>query len=435
MFEVLKLQTPTTTLRKSSLDKLTGPLLRGLGAYGGAELASRIVRLGATVIIARKLAPEIVGEAALSLTLFEIVRVLAKTGVGQRIIACPAEQLAPTCNTAHRLFWLWSWALVAMQLAVAAALGLIFGRTLAASMLAVLSLVYLLMPGGLVQCHLAMREGMTGRMARTAATQTISDHVLTAALLLAWPSPWSVVLPKLLTAPIWLIMSRANRPWQRDAAAGQVPVRGLVHFSGAVLLAEALFAVRTQCDNLIIAALMGTSALGTYFFAYNAGIGIVSSLVTAFGTVAFPILCAAKPGEERGKAMRKVSLIALSLFVPLIALQALAAPFYVPIVFGLHWASAARLVAILCLTGLPLLIATLTTAWQRAEGRASSDAVNHALSCFGALGGLILGARLGSLEAAAWGLVAGQLLATAFSTARIVLSFPTFRISNLEKFA
>jgi lipopolysaccharide exporter len=409
-------------------------LLRGLSAYGSAELATRVVRLGATIIIARQLAPDIVGQAALALTLFELVRVLARNGVGQQIIACPQTELAATCNTAHRLFWIWSLVLVLVQLIVSAVLWLSFDLPTAAAMLATLSFVYLWMPGGLVQCHLAMRDGLTGAMARTAACQSIADAFLTAALLLIWPSPWSIVLPKLLTAPIWLVMTRRNRPWVTQSDAGHLPVAGFAKFSGAVLLAETIFAIRTQCDNLIIAAMMGTSALGTYFFAYNAGIGIVSSLVSAFGTVAFPMLCAAAKGAERQRAILNIAAIGAAIFVPMTLVQALAAPFYVPLVFGDHWTSAATLVAILCLLGLPLLLATLTTVWQRSEGRAANDAAGQAIACIAALGGLFIGATSGSIEIAAIGLVIGHTLAALFNAVRAAapeFNFPKSRMETL----
>jgi lipopolysaccharide exporter len=405
----------------SANSRTTAVLLRGLSAYGGAELVTRVVRLGATIIIARQLAPEIVGQAALSLTLFELVRVLARNGVGQQIIACREEDLEATCNTAHRLFWLWSAVLMALQLLVSLVLWLIFAQPVASAMLAVLSLVYMWMPGGLVQCHLGMREGLTGRMASTAACQTIADALLTMAMLLIWPSPWSIVLPKLLTAPIWLIMTRRNRPWYPNAAAGRLPVADFAKFSGAVMLAETLFAIRTQCDNLIIAAMMGTSALGTYFFAYNAGIGIVSSLVSAFGTVAFPMLCAAPQGTQRNRAMLRTAMICSAIFVPLVIFQALAAPFYVPLIFGEHWAPAAMLVSILCLSGLPLILSMLTTIWQRSIGQAGHDARNQAISCAAALSGLACGAASGSLQAATLGLVAGQSLAALFNLACALL--------------
>ncbi len=386
-------------------------ILKGLAAYGMAEFAVRIVRLGTVVLIARRLAPEVVGVAALALTVFEIVRVLANIGVGQRIIAAPAEQLAATCNTAHRIFWTWCAAISVLQIAVSAILAIGFHQEAAGAMLAVLALVYLWMPGGLVPCYLLMREGRVVTTARTTATQTIADHLLTAALLLIWSSPWSIVLPKLLTAPIWLILTRRARPWRPDPDAGQVPVAALTRFGLSVLATEMLIALRGQCDKLIVAATLGVSALGTYFFAFNAGIGIVASLITAFGTVVLPHLCGAAPGAARAQRMTGALLLGAALFVPLIVAQAGLAPFYVPIVFGARWAHAATLIAILALAGLPMFLATATTTWLRANDRPGLDAQAGVLSCAMALGGLALGAHTGGLAGAAAGWVAGLTLA------------------------
>lgn len=398
---------------------VASPLIRGVAAFGGAELANRIVRILTTVVIARQLAPDIVGQAALTLTLFEIVRVFAGIGIGQRIIACEASELARTCNSAHRLFWLWSIVMVCTQFAAAALLGLVFGYSAAAWMLVVLALVYPMMPGGLVQVHLAMREGLNGRLAKTAASQAIADHLLTASLLLAWPSPWAIVLPKLLTAPVWLIMSRRNRPWQPDPAAGYAPMRDLLRFGSGVLTSDGLNALRTQGDNLIIAAMMGTSALGAYYFAFNAGLGIVTSLVGAFATVSFPMLCAHQPGQA-ATALRRVLKIGGIIFIPMVALQALLAPLYVPLVFGQHWAFAAPLIAILCLAGLAHLASSLTANWLRSQGRVAHDAGRSLVTCVAALGGLTIGALSGELIWAITGLVAGQSAVAFFLAVHIL---------------
>jgi O-antigen/teichoic acid export membrane protein len=404
-----------------------GPLamLSGLAAYGSAELAVRIVRLCTVVIIARQLAPDIVGVAALSLTLFELIRVLANIGVGQRIIAAPADVLDATCNAARRLFWAWCLLVALVQCVVAAALAILFAQPLAGAMLAVLSLVYLFMPAGLVQCYLLMREGRAGTTARTTATQTIADQLLTTGLLLAWPSPWSIVLPKLLTAPIWLVMTRRARPWVADASAGYVPMLAMLRSGLSVLATDMLIAVRTQVDKLIIASTLGVSALGTYYFAFNAGIGIVSSLIAAFGTVIFPSLCAQTAGAARAQKLAMAAVLGVGIFVPIIAAQSLLAPFYVPLVFGAHWAHAAPLISILCLAGIPMLAGTLTTQWLRAHDRAHVDAVGGLVACVAALSGLLVGTQMGSLSAAALGWVAGLTLAIlpfAAFTLRPVLS-------------
>lgn len=406
-----------------------GPLARGLGAFGGAELANRAVRILTTVAIARLLTPEIVGPAALALTLFELIRVLARNGVGQAIIAVPAERLAATCNTAQRIFWMWGMVIVAIQLIAALILAIVFDAPMAAGILAVLALVHVIMPAGLVHCHLAMREGQAPRMARTVAAQAIADHLLTALLLVAWQSPWAIALPKLLTAPLWLVMTRRIRPWELAPLAGFVPLRSLLGFSTKVLAAEAMVAARTNGDNLIVAAMLGTSALGTYYFAFNAGVGIIASLSGACAAVVYPILCQANPGSHRATEFRRIAVVVLAIFVPLVLLQSLAATWYVPVLFGMEWAFAAPLISIMCLGGLSTCLATLTSSWLRAEHRPGMDAAASFLTCIGALGGLAIGAQQGSLLLAAAGLVAGQSLVTmAFA---IFALGPVFRASAL----
>jgi lipopolysaccharide exporter len=377
------------------------PLIKGMAAYGAAELTVRVVRLVTVVIIARQLEPKIVGLAALTLTLFEIVRVFANIGVGQRIIAASEAELAPLCNTAHRIFWIWCSLVAAAQISIAAVLAFGFGQVTSGQMLAVLAMVYFWMPGGLVQCFLLMREGRAATTAATAATQTITDHLLTATLLVLWPSPWSIILPKLLTAPIWLLLTRRARPWSSKPSMGFAPVRQVFQFGLSVLATDVLLTMRSQLDKLIIAATLGVSALGTYFFAFNAGVGILSSLISAFGTVALPWLCAAPAGLTRRRKLYALILLGSAVFIPAALAQAVLAQWYVPIVFGRHWVSAVHLIAILCFAGIPLLLSTITTAWLRADARPGLDAKAGVVSCAASLGGLFIGTQMGGVEAAA----------------------------------
>ncbi len=389
-----------------------GPLaiLKGLAAFGSAEMIVRVVRLVVVLLIARRLAPEIVGVAALTLSVFELVRVLANIGVGQQIIAASEARLDATCNTAHRVFWFWCSGVAVVQMLAALSLAFIFKQTLAGEMLGVLALVYFMMPGGLVQCYLLMREGRASTTARTSATQTVADHILTAALLSVWPCAWAIVMPKLLTAPIWLILTRRARPWQPKPEAGYLPARALFSFGLTVLATEVIIAARGQVDKLIIAATLGVSALGTYFFAYNAGIGIISSLISAFGTVVFPKLCAVPTGQARSSSLQTAIVLGSAIFLPIIAMQSFLAPLYVPIIFGEKWHHAAPLIGTLCLAGVPMFLAALTTDWLRAEGRAGFDAFANAISCTLALGGLFIGTTTGSLNYAAAFWVGGLAL-------------------------
>lgn len=392
-------------------------LVRGFASYASAELVNRIVRLVAILVIARQADPALLGTAALALSLFELTRVLTQAGIGQRIVAATDAELASICARARQLFWLCCVAVAIIQLLVAVVLANFFAQNEAALMLAVLSVVYLIMPPGLVQIFLLMRDERLGACASIGATQAILDHTLTAALIVVWPSPWAIVLPKLLTAPVWTILARFARPWVRENAA-LAPIGEFRAYCGGVLASELMAALRIHADKLVLSAMLGVSAMGSYYFAFGAGLGIAQSLITSFATVLFASLCRIEAGEARQRQVRQALLIGLALLVPVVAAQALLAPYYVPVIFGAHWAASATYLSVLALAAIPLFLVQGLGALFRANGAAGQDAKLGSLATFFALAGLTFGATH-SLVAACAGYSLGLALAVAPATYRM----------------
>ena len=382
-----------TAIRAIILPERWPAFARGMIAYGSAEGVTRIVRLAAILVIARQISPEMLGTAALALSLFELVRVLTNVGVGQRIIQASETELGAICNTASRLFWMICLGVAAVQLGTAALVMLAFGLDDVAVMLAALSAVYLFMPAGLVNIFLAMRDQRMGATAKVAAIQNIADCALTVVLAIMWPSPWAIVLPKLLTAPVWLLLARRTYSWSPDPLAGRAPLCAFASFGPAILGSELLIAARLHCDKLIVGALLGTEALGLYYFAFNAGLGITQSLVTACNLVLFPHL-AKTQGEELETEFKRAFLMGLVALVPLVAAQALLAPVYVPIIFGENWIPATPFLALLACAAIPLFVAALLGARFRAVSKPYAETALTVLATAAALLGLTLGAQL-----------------------------------------
>ncbi|MEQ9240484.1 oligosaccharide flippase family protein [Roseovarius indicus] len=345
--------------------RFTGQLL----AYAASEAAAKASRLLVVVAVARMLDAEAIGIAAAALAAGDILKALTENGVGQRIISAPAAELAERCNTARRIFWLWCGGLFAAQLGIAGAL-LAFGNVQMAGLLALLAVEYLFMPAGLVQAALAMREGKLRQTAAIAGGQVVGANVMTALLALVWASPLALILPRVLSAPIWLVLMRRLRPWTPDLTAGRAPLRPFLAYGWAVLGVEVVKVMRMQADKLVVGALLGAETLGIYFMAFNAGLGLATSFTQAFSVVLFPHLCAA--GDRMG-ALRHGLSVSLAVLGPLVVVQACLAPFYVPLLFGPGWEGTSHVVSILCLAALPNVIWSATAGWLRAEGRPQQE--------------------------------------------------------------
>ena len=407
---------------------------RGMLAYGSAEAATRIVRLGAILIVARQISPVMLGTAALALSLFELIRVLTSVGIGQRIIVAQDEELESICRTASRLFWTVCLGVMLIQLIVAAIALYAFGLDEAAAMLAALSLVYPLMPAGLVQIFLAMRAQRMGATARVAAAQNIADSLLTIALVIVWPSAWAIVLPKLLTAPVWLVLARRTHSWSPDPAVTCAPANAFAVFGPAILGSAMLDAARLHADKLLVGALLGTEALGLYYFAFNAGLGITQSLVSACNLVLFPHL-AKTSRSALDNEFRLAFLGGLAVLAPIVAAQILLAPFYVPVVFGDKWIAATPYLVLLACAALPLFIGSMIGARYRALEKPYAETGLMAVATASGLIGLTWGAQF-SLQSACIGFSTGlAIILVPAAIAQLIATKPNSQVKLEGEFS
>ena len=162
---------------------------------------------------------------------------------------------------------------------------------------------------------------------------------------------------------------------------------------------------------------MGAEALGIYFFAFNAGLSLATSASVAFARVVFPRITAA---ADRTRAAREATLLVTLLTAPVILLQALMAPIYVPILFGPDWAEIADTVAILCLAAIPTMLWSGTAQWLRAEDRAGVEFRVTLLITLALVASTTLLAPLGT-TAIAWGYLAVTTLIQVAASLPLIL--------------
>jgi PST family polysaccharide transporter len=397
--------------------------LTSLLSNGASEILQKISRIAVVLVVARVMDAEAIGLAAAAIAAGDILKSLTETGVVQRIIAARDAALPGVILTARRIFWVWCLGLVAVQCMLAAGIWLWTGEALIPMMIALLSLEYLVMPAGIVNCALAMRAGKLTGTATVAGGQVVLANILTALLAIVFPSPLALILPRVVTAPVWLIGMRKLHAVRRLPASRAAPLSDFVGFGACLLGSEIIKTLRLQGDKLVIGATLGAEALGLYFIAFNAGLGLATSISTAFSRVVFPNIVEA---TNRAKATGNMVGLGLLVTTPVVALQAFAAPYYVPILLGEGLAHIAPVVAILCLAAIPAMVWSGTAQWLRAEDRALTELAITAVLTIALLGATYALAPFG-LEAIAWGYLAISC------AVQLLASIPLYRsIRQLE---
>ncbi len=336
------------------ISKIQGRFIRNAGWIGSAEMFHRVSRLITTVILARYLTPVEFGVAAMALTANELIKVLAQNGIGARIIRATEQELDEVCNTAYRLNWYYCGSLFIIQCLVAVVVAFIYSNYQLSSLIACLSLVYLMMPFALVQAFLIQRQNRLKVTALISSAQVTVDNLLTGVMAFLGFGVWSIVLPKVIVAPVWIYGTLSQQYWKYTPGKKMKNVAGILRFGKNVLGTELAKVLRLSVDNIIVAWYFGLEVAGLYYFAKNAGMGISLSLVSAFNITLFAHLCEYRKSilTLKKEFIRSLKIISLSL-IPLIILQSLLAQWYVPVIFGEQWVPVVSVMAILCLSVIP----------------------------------------------------------------------------------
>jgi teichuronic acid exporter len=344
--------------------------IRNIGSMGASQIAIRLSRLAATVILARLLSPSDYGLAAIVLTIYEFVALFTRNGISAVVIRADEADLENVAQTALTMTWIICSALVVVQALIAMPIAWLYGNDRLALPIALMGLVYLATPLSSMQAAFLSRENKLGRIALTNSVQIICDNALTACFALLGAGMWAIILPKLLVAPIWVIGIRSGHPWRPAPGWSLTGWRDIARFSRHIVGIESLTTLQSNLDNMIVGYVLGVEALGVYYFAFNAGLGITLGLVSSFGIAVYPHLCEVRSDVEKLAARYRQSLVTLGgIVVPAILLQAFLAPVYVPIVFGSHWTHAIPVLVLTCLSALPRPFAIVCSQLLKTVGR------------------------------------------------------------------
>ena len=343
--------------------RFSNPFVRNAGWLGVAELVNRIFRLGTTITLARLFTPNDYGLLALLYTIQSFSEVFTTgVGIGAKIIQVEAQDLESTCNTAYWMNWILCVSIFLLQCLLSIPIAWIYQDNRLILPICMLGIRYLLIPIFKIQSSLIKRENRLKISALANGCQSIISNLITISLALLGMGIWSVVWATLISTLTRIIINYWNHPWRPPSSFQLTQWKAIAGFSIDILGVRLLDKLRLNLDYLIVGRFLGVEALGLYFFAFNAGIGISQNVINILISSLFPYLCEVREKIHKVKqryfsSLRKIILVV----VPIDMLQSLAAPFYVPIIFGSQWSNAIPILQLVCLSAIPLAISFSAT--------------------------------------------------------------------------
>jgi PST family polysaccharide transporter len=268
----------------------------------------------------------------------------------------------------------------------------------------VVSFSYLVYPLSMVQSALVRRKNRLKFYSMTNLTAVASENLMTGIFALMGMGMWAIVLPRLLVAPVWVAMMLRFEPWRPALSFTLKRWKSVLQFGSRILGVELLNTFRENVDYLVIGRFIGVKALGVYYFAFNAGLGLSLSVINALSVSLYSDFCDVRgqPAVLRQRFGKNLLTIT-KVIVPVVALQCSLAPLYVPIVFGQKWVAdgAVPILMLICLSALSRPFANASAMLFRAVGLPQVDLLWNMAFTVALTVAILIGTTWGSLGVAA----------------------------------
>jgi teichuronic acid exporter len=359
---------------------LAHQLIKNIGWMTSAQVICKVFRLAVTVVIARLLAPDEFGLIAIVFTTYEIVNAIIRRGTQVSIVNGAQEQLDLICVKAYRLNWLYAIFATSVQVIIAFVLVELYQKPELLAPILFLTINHILLPIAMVQAARNIRKQYMSLLAKIDVSQALVEASLTIILALNGFGIWSLVIPKVLVTPIWIVNHLRQSNWRYTVStktSNTIALQcNMLKESVKMVGIDMTGVLRNHIDYLLVGYFLGVEALGIYYFAYNAGVGISNSVLQASSSALLPYLSKFNRNNNQLKNQIWFSMkVLMSMTLLIVITQTSLASFYVPIVFGEKWVSfgALPILIILCLSAIPRALLELTSQSLRAKGQTGFD--------------------------------------------------------------
>jgi O-antigen/teichoic acid export membrane protein len=343
-------------------------VFRGLAWSGSSQIVMQILRMVVAISLARILAPENYGLAALAIVFASLVLVFSDLGLGAAIVQRKELSEDDRCTA----FWISIAAgtlFTILGIALAGPVASFYGRPEVAPLCTALSFTFIIVSLATTHEALLVRAMEFGKLERRLMLATATGAVAAIVVALATRSPWALIAQQMAEAVVSSTLLIAFSPWRPKLRFSRTSLKTLGSFSAYLVGHRTLYYFHRNADNILIGRFIGAAALGAYTLAYNL-------MLFPFARIAGPVQKVLAPAfarmQDEPKRMAETWLRAVrmvgTISVPALCGLVIVAPDFVRIVLGDDWSQVIPIIQVLAWVGIVQSLQSLNTDVLQARG-------------------------------------------------------------------
>ena len=349
-----------------------GRIRSGVLWKGVSQVTLQVARLAVALVLARLLAPEDWGLAAMVLLFTGFGVVFTDSALGTALVQ------RRTIGELDRSTVFWTNAGVGLVLALvgvacAGPLASFYGEPEVESLFVAVSIGFLVTSLGTTHLALLTREMSFRKLELRQIAATAAGAATALTLALAGHGPWAIVGLSLGEAAASTVLLWLLTPWRPRLVFSPATLRRLAGFAGNVFGENVVYQAGRSLPPLLIGRVLGPAALGAFTLATTAILVPFARLAAPLQQVFFPAF--AQIVDDRARMadiwIRATRLIA-AISVPALVGLVIVAPEFVQVVLGPKWDEATTVIQVLAIVGAIQSVHTLNAEVLLALGRAST---------------------------------------------------------------
>lgn len=341
---------------------------RGVAWVAGARLVIQVAQFAASIVLARLLLPSQYGLAAIAWTVTSFAFLFSDLGLSAWLVQTPRI----TDRDASTAFWINGLAGVVLTLLVlglSSPLASLFGHPALAPLLRIASIAFTLSMTAVPNALLERRLQFSKIAGIDLGAQT-SGFVLTVVCAALGLGATSLVIGPVVSTAVASTGAFIASRWLPTARPSRSSARRLMGFGGHLTGYNVVAFWALNLDNILIGRFVGTTELGFYNRAYMLMLMPFQQVTSALGRVLLPVLSAVREDRDRfRRAVLRLCRTNSVLLCPLLFGLASVSHNFILVAFGHRWMGAVPLLAILCLSGPPQVVGSISGLVCQAAGQ------------------------------------------------------------------
>lgn len=403
-------------------------------AIGGAWVFLRLIvvnvsNLFVVGILARQLSPSIFGTAALAMVFVQLLSLLSAEGVNRFVIYDNTEGRE---ERLHSAFWI---NLIAAFLCLA--IGLIAARPVARFFDAeILSNILVVMLMGIpVQALSKIPEALLKKQLQFKSLQTYDIFFqllgggLAVAMVLQGFGIWSLVVPAVIFSPIRAIAIFRLSSWRPRLIANFREWPKVLAYSANIIGSGLCSFILSNGDKLLIAKLLGSTALGFYNVAWRSSNLVIRTITQISNQLCLPALAnLTNESEVLLNALRRILRLISTISFPLLVGLFVLADEFILSVYGANWQTSVLPLQILIIYVMRFVISAPVASMFERIGRTDINLKIGLLNIPFYLGAIIIGSNFGLIGVA----IGATISRTSLGFVHFLCVSRVFKVSFLD---